>query len=402
MYKGLLKNRNFVLLALGGFISTIGDYLYNIAITVALYSVTNSIGSVALMWLSRGALRIPIQYLSGIIADKYNRKIMIVVTNFLSVLIAFLFIYVDSNRVWLAYILAFLLQSLDDIDVNCEIAILPELVKKEELSYANASFSFISTVCIFLSPALSGIIYKVWGSDILFQINAISFLIAGSLFAFIMYDRRQCNESNSKHSMHKGSIEILGIMSKNIGIRTVFIIMSVGAILGRFYETYKVAIADILLNINAEGIIYFDYALAIGGLLVPVCVKVLSKYNERMMLIISSILINIGFLIFGYSTYFLVSFTVLIVLGILFSIQGMYSRTIIQKNIPQEYLGRAFSFYKILLTAFAIIGLLIANPLYKMIGIGNSFLIFVVVSCFLCIISLPSKEKSLNEKTTNL
>jgi len=74
LYKDLLKNRNFTLLTFGGFISSIGDYLYNIGVTVYLYSATKSVGAVALMWLSRAVLRIPMLYLSGIIADSYNKK----------------------------------------------------------------------------------------------------------------------------------------------------------------------------------------------------------------------------------------------------------------------------------------------------------------------------------------
>jgi Na+/melibiose symporter-like transporter len=133
LYKKLFKNRNFVLLTIGGFISSIGDYLYNIGVTVYLYSITNSIGAVALMWLSRGILRIPMLYLSGIIADSCNKKRVIFITNFVSVLFAFLFIFASGQRLWLVYILAFSLQSLNDIDVSSEAAILPQLVSKEEL-----------------------------------------------------------------------------------------------------------------------------------------------------------------------------------------------------------------------------------------------------------------------------
>jgi len=49
LYKDLLKNKNFTLLSIGGFISSIGDYLYNIGVTVYIYSLTKSVGVVALM-----------------------------------------------------------------------------------------------------------------------------------------------------------------------------------------------------------------------------------------------------------------------------------------------------------------------------------------------------------------
>ncbi|WP_338025729.1 hypothetical protein [Clostridium rhizosphaerae] len=150
------------------------------------------------MWLSRGVLRIPMLYLSGIIADSYNKKKIITVTNLISVIFAFLFIFANNERIWLVYILAFLLQSLNDIDVSSETAILPEIVSKEELSYSN--------------------------------------------------------------------------------------------------ETYKVAVSYVLLNIKPKGIIYFDYALAIGGLTVPFIVKALSQKSNVKIFILSTVVVGIGYI----------------------------------------------------------------------------------------------------------
>lgn len=391
MYKDLLKNKNFTLLTVGGFISSIGDYLYNIGITVYIYSLTKSVGAVALMWLSRAVLRIPVLYLSGIIADYYNKKRVIAFTNLISVIFAFLFIFVNEERLWPIYILAFLLQSLNDIDMSSETALLPELVSKDQLQYSNSVFSFLESTSVFLAPAIGGIIYNFYGSTILFIINAVSFLIAGILFSFIKYNHVRSEINREKIGIIKSGLDGYKILLKYVNVKIVFVIMSVYAVLGRFYETYKVAVSDILLGLNPEGIIYFDYALAIGGLSVPLIVKALSKRNHAVIFTVSSIIVNLAYLIFGYSHNFIITFIILAILGLTQNIQGIYSRTIIQNNIPQEYLGRVFSFYKILLTLFAILGLLIASPLYALVGIGSSFLIIAVISIVLCLIQLKYK-----------
>jgi len=388
LYKDLFKNKNFTLLSIGGFISSIGDYLYNIGVTVYIYSLTKSVGAVALMWLSRGVLRIPMLYLSGLIADFYNKKRVIMVTNLVSVIFAFLFIFINGQRLWLVYILAFILQSLNDIDVSSETAILPELVSKEELSYSNSIFSFLQSTSVFLSPAIGGVLYKLYGSNILFTINAISFLIAGALFSLIKYDFIKSDKAATRSGIIKSGIEGYKIFSRYSSVKTVFIIMSMFAVLGRFYETYKVAVSDILLNLNPEGIIYFSYALALGGLSVPFVVKVLYKKNHVILFTLSTVIIGISYIIFGYSQSFIITFGILIILGLAQNLQGIYSSTIIQNSIPKEYLGRVFSFYKILLTLFAILGLLIATPLYNLIGIGNSFTSIAVILIILCVLNL--------------
>ncbi|WP_346884755.1 MFS transporter [Clostridium sp. UBA4395] len=388
MYKDLFKNKNFTLLSIGGLISSIGDYLYNIGVTVYIYSLTKSVGAVALMWLSRSVLRIPMLYLSGLIADSYNKKRVIMVTNLVSVIFAFLFIFINEQRLWLVYILAFILQSLNDIDVSSETAILPELVSNEELSYSNSIFSFLQSTSVFLSPAIGGVLYKLYGSNILFTINAISFLIAGVLFSLIKYDFIKSDKAATRSGIIKSGIEGYKILSRYSSVKTVFIIMSMFAVLGRFYETYKVAVSDVLLNLNPEGIIYFSYALALGGLSVPFVVKVLSKKNHITLFTLSTVIIGISYIIFGYSQSFIITFGILIILGLAQNLQGIYSSTIIQNSIPKEYLGRVFSFYKILLTLFAILGLLIATPLYNLIGIGNSFTSIAVILIILCVLNL--------------
>lgn len=402
MYKDLFKNKNFALLSIGGFISSIGDYLYNIGVTVYLYSLTNSIGSVALMWLSRAVLRIPLLYLSGLIADSYNKKKVIMITNLASVIFAFLFTLVNDQNLWLVYILAFILQSLNDIDVSSETAILPDLVSKEELSYSNSIFSFLQSTSVFISPAIGGILYKLYGSNILFIINAISFLVAGVLFSLIKYNFVKSDKGSTKTGIIKSGIEGYKIFSTYSSVKTVFIIMSIFAVLGRFYETYKVAVSDVLLNLNPEGIIYFSYATAIGGLLVPFVVKALSKKNHVKLLTLSTLIIAIGYIIFGYSKNFIITFGVLIILGLAQNLQGIYSSTIIQNLIPKEYIGRVFSFYKILLTFFAILGLLIATPMYNLIGISNAFSSISLLLIILCILNLNGSFNKTVDETLDI
>jgi len=402
LYKDLFKNKNFTLLSIGGFISSIGDYLYNIGITVYLYSLTNSVGAVALMWLSRAVLRIPMLYLSGFIADSYNKKKVIMVTNLASVIFAFLFTLVNDQRLWLVYILAFILQSLNDIDVNSETAILPEIVSKEELSYSNSIFSFLQSTSVFISPAIGGILYKLYGSSILFIINAISFLISGVLFSLIKYNFVRSDKAATGTGIIKSGIEGYKIFSRYSSIKTVFVIMSMFAVLGRFYETYKVAVSDVLLKLNPEGIIYFSYALAVGGLLVPFIVKTLSKKNHVTLFTLSTVVIAIGYILFGYSKSLVITFGVLIILGLAQNLQGIYSSTIIQNAIPKEYIGRVFSFYKILLTLFAILGLLIATPLYNLIGIGNSFTSIALILIILCVFNLKGSFNKIADNALDI
>ncbi|MBR3470087.1 MAG: hypothetical protein IKH28_10450, partial [Lachnospiraceae bacterium] len=58
----LFKNPAFVKLALATLISSFGDSLYALAITLSVYNITGSIAGVAGMWLIRAVIRIPCQF----------------------------------------------------------------------------------------------------------------------------------------------------------------------------------------------------------------------------------------------------------------------------------------------------------------------------------------------------
>ena len=125
MHKLFKENYNFRMFYLGGLISCIGDYLYDIAVTLLVYDITRSINSIAFMWISKGALRVFVQHFAGVITDRYDRRKVIIFTNLLSIPGAILFLFINNETVWIAYIGTFLLQALNDIDTCSEMAILP-------------------------------------------------------------------------------------------------------------------------------------------------------------------------------------------------------------------------------------------------------------------------------------
>ena len=72
----------------------------------------------------------------------------------------------------------------------------------------------------------------------------------------------------------------------------------------------------------------------------------------------------------------ILSFSLLTIGGILFSFVGIIFNTYLQENINQQYIGRIFSFYRILMILGAIIAILLAPVL---LNLWNSSLGFILV-----------------------
>lgn len=394
----LIDNKNFLSLAIGSFISTIGDHLYNFALTIWLYEISNSVVSVAGMWFARAFFRIPIQYISGAIVDRYNKKYIAILANIISVPLAFSLIYVDSSNLYLIYVIVFLLQAINDIDVTAEVSILPEIAEEDRLQEYNSAFSVLGTVALLLSPALGGAIYTVMGVELLFIINSITFLVASFSFCFIKYTKLSIENKNNKDSLLKSGKEGFNIIIKNSTLTLLILSVMSLSILGRFYEIYKVYIADNYLKIGSEGILYFSYAMAFGGFLTPMIIKKAKNIYENNLIkpfLIFTILTSLCYFTWGNTKNIYVSLIALFILGAVSSCYLTLMTTILQKETQKEYIGRVFASYKIALISSVILGIIISPYILELLGTFGSFLIFCIIPILLAFIITIKKQNSI-------
>ncbi|MCU9809080.1 MFS transporter [Paraclostridium sp. AKS46] len=313
----------------------------------------------------------------------------------MSIPLAFSLIYLDNENLYLVYIIVFLLQAINDIDVTAEVSILPELVEKDKLQEYNSIFSVLGTIGLLLSPALGGLIYKVMGVEILFIINASTFLVASISFAFIKYTKLSTSNKNNKGSLLKSGKEGFIIIMKNSTLILLILSVMSLSILGRFYEIYKVYIADNYLKIGSEGILYFSYAMAFGGFLTPMFIKkAKSKYDNNLIkpFIIFTSLTSICYFIWGNTTNIYISLISLFILGAVSSCYLTLMTTILQRETQEEYIGRVFASYKIALISSAILGIVISPYILDLLGTFGSFLVFCIIPIFLAFIIMTRKQ----------
>ena len=130
-----------------------------------------------------------------------------------------------------------------------------------------------------LGPGIGGVLYKFYGEQILYVIDAITFFIAIFCLWSLPYKENTNSKKEIKFMLFKHAQN--GVMEvKKIPVIQYMIVMSIiFGIFGRLYEIDKVLVADKILGIGAEGIVYFSYAMSIGSLIATLYTKILSKYN---------------------------------------------------------------------------------------------------------------------------
>ncbi len=181
-------NRNFVLLWQGNAASTIGDVLYSIAIGIWVFNKTGSTALMGLMTSFTYLVSFVIGPFSGVLADRLNRRNILVVADAvrggLILLIAY-FAFQNSLQVWQILLVAFAAAVCNVFFSPAANSMLVQLVKSTDLMQAQSLFGGTTSLVNLIGNAISGFFVITFGVPLMILINGISFLVSAVTEWFI-------------------------------------------------------------------------------------------------------------------------------------------------------------------------------------------------------------------------
>jgi MFS family permease len=176
------RNKDFRRLWIAAVISMLGEWFNTIALFFLILEYTDSEFLLGVLFTVRMLSFALLQPIIGLLADRFNRKTLMVVSNLAQSVLALGFLMVDGpeDMVWMLG-LSGLMMMLHGAYMTAERAALPNVVDEEDLATANAldAASWSTALCI--GAMLGGIVVSVWGVDAAFIIDSITFLV-GTLF----------------------------------------------------------------------------------------------------------------------------------------------------------------------------------------------------------------------------
>lgn len=177
-----LRNPRFARLYIAQTVSQIGDALTWVGLALLAYQLTGGkdaavvLGTALTLRVSAFVMFSP---LAGVIADRINRKWLLVGCDLGRMLIIGLLPFVQS--VWQAYVLMFLVNALTAFFTPTNQATVPLVVGQQEAGPAFALSSATTELINIVGPGLAGVVVALLGSRNLFFVDAASFLLSGLL-----------------------------------------------------------------------------------------------------------------------------------------------------------------------------------------------------------------------------
>jgi len=347
-YCQLLKqNPRFRTLWIAQLVSAGGDWFNSVAVLGLILQLTRSGLGASLVLL---ASTVPMFFLipiAGPVVDKFDRRMLMILSNLFSAVVALLFILVKTeNRVWLLYVASILLVVSASFFNPASSASIPNIVTRGELFSANALGGAAWGIMVMVGSALGGIVSTLFGRDSAFVINALSFLIAAGLIALI--EMPSPKTTNKQMTPVKDFIEGIRYLRENLPSLAL-----VGVELGWGFGVGAVVLLSVfgtqVFHAGDAGIGILYAGRGLGVLIGPFVVPTVARNGIKKMrnaIWLSFMLAAIGYLILAYAgwndTLWLASFALILAHfggGVVWTV----SSVLLQITTPDRLRGRVLS-----------------------------------------------------------
>lgn len=179
-YRRVLGNPALGRLLIGEFVSSIGDWLYLVALLVVVYQDTGDPVVLGIIGAARVLPYIIFSVPAGIAADRFDRRLILLTTDIIRglIMVAMAVAVFAGAPIIVIVLLAVLATCFSAFFSPAIGAFLPSLVRDEtELGPANSLWSSLDNLAFFVGPAFAALLLTVGGLPIAFLLNALTFAV---------------------------------------------------------------------------------------------------------------------------------------------------------------------------------------------------------------------------------
>ena len=373
-----LKYKNYRYFFYGQSISLIGTWMQRIATPWLVYKVT---GSVYLLGVVGFAGQIPtflIAPFAGAIVDRYNRYKILVLTQVLAMIQALVLAFLvlnNSIQVWEIILLSISLGIINAFDMPSRQSLVVDMIdKREDLGNAIALNSSMVSGARILGPSIAGILITITGEGTCFLLNAISYIFV-IVFLLMMKITPRITKKQDTHVI-KGFIEGFKYTFGFMPLRYVIVLLALISFMGMPYTLLMPIFAKNILHGGAHTYGFLMGAAGIGALCGSMYMA--SRKNVLGMTKIiawAAATFGIGLVAFSLSHFFLLSFALMLIVGIGFTLQMASSNTHLQTIVDDDKRGRVMSLYAMAFMGTAPFGSYFAGTMASLIGAPYTLLV---------------------------
>jgi MFS family permease len=378
--RAALTCRDFRRLLAALAVSQAGDWLYNLALLALVYSRTHSAAWLSLTTASRVLPVVVLGPIGGVLADRYNRKRLMVASDVLrvGVMLALAAVAALGLPVLLAPVLAAATTAAGSVYPSCVAAATPGLVPDADLPGANALRSAVNATCIIVGPGIGAGLLLIGSPAVAIAINAVTFAVSAGLVTALPGTERfqpaSHPETERPSALEEFAAGARALRAEPAAVRLVGADIVSSAVYGVL--TVLLLLVARRLGDGAQGYGLLIAGLGLGGVIATPLSTRLARI-DRSGLVVAGALVAVGAPMFVLATTHRVgvAFAAVVVSGIGSVLVEILADTSLQRRLPPAVLGRAYGFAFPASIAGIVVGSLGASPLLALLGTTGTLVV---------------------------
>jgi MFS family permease len=335
-----LRFRDFRMLIFGRFIASLGEQMVSVAIGWELYERTQSAFALGLVGLVQVLPVIVLVFVSGHVADRFNRKRIVVITQILLGVcsLALAALSLTQGSLVLVYLVLLMVGVLRAFNNPAASTLLPQTVPPEKFTSAAAWSSSAWQVAAVFGPALGGFMIAIFKSTAeVFLLEAV----AATVFAVLVLRIRGRQLAMSKETASLKTVLAGFSFIRNSKVILAAITLDMFAVLfGGATALLPVYAKDILI-VGPEGLGWLRAAPSIGAVCMVLLITYLPPFKKAGKTLLWAVIgFGVATIIFGLSNSFILSLVMLALLGAFDNISVVIRSTLLLAMTPDEMRGR--------------------------------------------------------------
>lgn len=339
--------------------------------------------------------QIVIGIFAGVWADRFNRKIMIIIADSfiaLATLIVSLLFIMNIREIWLLFIVLAFRSLGGGIQMPAVSALIPQLVPKDKLMRVNGINSSIQAATLLISPATGAMMLSFAAIEWTMLIDVATAIIGMLLLVSVSIPMIQRSDAKIKKYFVELKEGVVFIFNNKL-ILTIIIIYGLF-----FLSVTPAAMLTPLLVVRSYGLevwrltlneIAFSAGSIVGGLIIA---SWGGFKNKLITISVGIAIIGVFNVLLGLRLNFIIYLIVICILGIIVPMISTPTTVMIQERIDKEMHGRVFGFFNIVTHAAFPIGMIIFGPLADYIEIETQLIITGVIIAVAGILLLFNKK----------
>lgn len=392
----VLRNRNFCLLWFGLVISNSGSWMTLVGLGWLVYNLTGSAFLLGVVGVARAIPMVVFPPFGGVVADRLPRLKLLKVTQVLSCLLSLaLAVVVDIHivKVWEIVAFSFTSGLVNAFDQPTRQAMLPDLVRREDLTKAVALQSSAWQGSALFGPTLAGITIASLGVAGAFYFDALSFM-AVVVALFLMRGVPERGASDPRKRTVTADLKAGFAYVKHTPLLLTLLLMSVvSGVFARSFQQFLPVFAKSVFHQGSFGLGLMTSLPGAGALSGAFVITMLNDVQRKGLLFLLSMLwFGVTLIAFSFDRSFTVALLLLFMVGVSSIVFSSILSTIIQLESVPEMRGRVMSLVTVTMQGFSPMGGLfigaLAAPLGTPTALALSALICAATAVF-GLVALP-------------